>query len=61
MTQPSNDALIDTYAVDGQSSTSNLMDLGRTAPFNMLRFVDEKNNGVIDAIGSVASFDEKQT
>ena len=32
---------------------------GETAPFNMSRFVDEKNTELLDAIGSVASFDEK--
>lgn len=56
-----NDASIDMYA--GGWSTGydpNPSGLwGETAPFNMSRFVDEKNTELLDAIGSVASFDEK--
>ena len=56
-----NDASIDMY--DGGWSTGydpNPNGLwGETAPFNMSRFVDEKNTELLDAIGSVASFDEK--
>ncbi|HFU3804950.1 TPA: oligopeptide ABC transporter substrate-binding protein [Streptococcus suis] len=56
-----NDASIDMYA--GGWSTGydpNPSGLwGETAPFNMSRFVDEKNTELLDAIGSDASFDEK--
>ncbi|MGV3030882.1 oligopeptide ABC transporter substrate-binding protein [Streptococcus suis] len=56
-----NDASIDMYA--GGWSTGydpNPSGLwGETAPFNMSRFVDEKNTELLDAIGSDASFDDE--
>ena len=56
-----NDASIDMYAggwSTGYDPNPNGL-WGETAPFNMSRFVDEKNTELLDAIGSVASFDEK--
>lgn len=56
-----NDASIDMYAggwSTGYDPNPNGF-WGETAPFNMSRFVDEKNTELLDAIGSVASFDEK--
>lgn len=56
-----NDASIDMYTggwSTGYDPNPNGL-WGETAPFNMSRFVDEKNTELLDAIGSVASFDEK--
>ena len=56
-----NDPSIDMYAggwSTGYDPNPNGL-WGETAPFNMSRFVDEKNTELLDAIGSVASFDEK--
>ncbi|MBY4972760.1 oligopeptide ABC transporter substrate-binding protein [Streptococcus suis] len=56
-----NDASIDMYAggwSTGYDPNPNGL-WGETAPFNMSRFVDEKNTELLDAIGSDASFDEK--